>query len=304
MKKLFYALIVALVMSVTLSACGAKNAIADDSQPSETPTPSETPETPETPTPSETPETPEIGADENAITEEMAYEGVYNYCRDAYDWTVAEDDPSIMYVEMGEESETEYQVIFRSYTGALVYFYVDKSDGTARMTERVPELNIERDAGTINVGDYLNGTEAHPERNQVKIILPNGAGQIGVQAVVVSDEIPAYQEPDADSEVVNALQYGDLIILLRQSDGWAEYVDSDSVDAVPGGWIRTVDLLINPALVRTNEKTPVYAQKDTSSPEIASLDEDYLLPILQTDGDWLLVRPDGATGWIYYGRGE
>lgn len=300
MKKVFYALIVTFVISVTLSACGAKNAIADNPQPSETP---ETSQPSETET---TPETSEIGADENAnaITQEMAYEGVYNYCRDAYDWTVAEDDPSIMYVEMGEESETEYQVIFRSYTGAFVYFYVDKSDGAARMTEYVPALNIERDAGTVNIRDYLNGTEARPEQNQVKIMLPDGEGQIGVQAVVVSDEISVHQEPDADSEVVNALQYGDLIILSRQSDGWAEYVDSDAEDAVPEGWIETDGLLINPALVRTNGKTPVYSEKDTSSPEVALLDEDYLLPVLRTDGDWLLVRPDGATGWIYYGRGE
>ena len=58
------------------------------------------------------------------ITAEMAYEGVSNYCHSAYDWSLAEDNPSMMYVEMGEETESEYQVVFRSYTGAFVYFYV------------------------------------------------------------------------------------------------------------------------------------------------------------------------------------
>ena len=92
---------------------------------------------------------------ESGITEEMAYEGVYNYCRSAYDWSIAEDDPSMMYVEMGDESETEYQVIFHSYTGAIVYFYVDKSDGTARMTEYVPALDTENEAGSTRIFDYL-----------------------------------------------------------------------------------------------------------------------------------------------------
>lgn len=92
---------------------------------------------------------------ESGITAEMAYEGVYNYCHSVYDWSIAEDNPSMMYLEMGEESETGYQVIFHSYTGALVYFYVDKSDGTTRMTEYVPTLNIENEAGSISLYDYL-----------------------------------------------------------------------------------------------------------------------------------------------------
>ena len=89
------------------------------------------------------------------ITAEMAYEGVNNYCHSEYDWSMAKDNPSIMNVKMGEETESEYQVVFRSYTGALVYFYVDKASGSARMVEYVPTLNIESEAGTINLFDYL-----------------------------------------------------------------------------------------------------------------------------------------------------
>ena len=89
------------------------------------------------------------------ITAEMAYEGVNNYCHSEYDWSMAKDNPSIMNVEMGEETESEYQVVFRSYTGALVYFYVDKASGSTRMVEFVPTLNIESEAGTINLFDYL-----------------------------------------------------------------------------------------------------------------------------------------------------
>lgn len=89
------------------------------------------------------------------VTKEMAYEGVNNFCHSEYDWKIAEENPAIMYVTMGEELKTEYQVIFRSYTGAFVYFYVNKTDGTTRMVEYVPTLNVENEVGTININDYL-----------------------------------------------------------------------------------------------------------------------------------------------------
>ena len=89
------------------------------------------------------------------ITAEMAYEGVSNYCHSAYDWSVAEGNPSIMYVEMGEETDSAYQVVFRSYTGAFVNFYVDKASGTTRMEEYVPTLDVKSDAGTIELVDYI-----------------------------------------------------------------------------------------------------------------------------------------------------
>jgi len=90
-----------------------------------------------------------------AITEEMAFEGVSNYCHKEYDWSAAEDNPDLMYVTMGDETDSTYQVVFRSYTGAFVHFYVDKTSGTTRMVEKVPSLNVEEEAGTINVLDFL-----------------------------------------------------------------------------------------------------------------------------------------------------
>ena len=89
------------------------------------------------------------------ITEEMAYEGVNNYCHKEYDWGVAKDNPDIMYVQIGEETDSAYQVVFRSYTGAFVHFYVDKTSGTTRMVEKVPSLNVEEEAGVIDLFDYL-----------------------------------------------------------------------------------------------------------------------------------------------------
>lgn len=90
------------------------------------------------------------------ITAEMAYEGVSNYCHSAYDWSIAKENPSIMYVQMGEETDSAYQVVFRSYTGAFVHFYVDKTSGTTRMEEYVPTLDVRNEAGTIDIFDYLH----------------------------------------------------------------------------------------------------------------------------------------------------
>ena len=90
------------------------------------------------------------------ITADMAYEGVNNYCHSAYDWSVAKDHPDIMYLTMGEETDSTYQVVFRSYTGAFVHFYVNKTSGATRMVEKVPSLNVEEEAGTIDLFDYID----------------------------------------------------------------------------------------------------------------------------------------------------
>jgi uncharacterized membrane protein YsdA (DUF1294 family) len=92
---------------------------------------------------------------QRTITKELAYDGVNNYCHKEYDWSAAKDNPDIMYLTMGEETDSTYQVVFRSYTGAFVHFYVNKTNGITRMVESIPSLNVEEKAGTINLLDYL-----------------------------------------------------------------------------------------------------------------------------------------------------
>ena len=60
-----------------------------------------------------------------------------------------------MYVEMGEETEEEYVVIFRSYTDSFVYFNVDKRSGIVNMSEYVPSLDVTDQAGSFNLFEYL-----------------------------------------------------------------------------------------------------------------------------------------------------
>ena len=91
----------------------------------------------------------------DCISAQMAYEGVSNYCHNEFDWSVAQENPAIMYVAMADSTDSVYKVVFRSYTGAFTYFYVDKASGSTRMVEFVPALNIESEAGSINLRDYL-----------------------------------------------------------------------------------------------------------------------------------------------------
>ena len=155
MKKLLYMMITIVAMGAILQGCGSEN---ENTTTTPQPTvPSENNVTENNATESNTTgnETINDETTEDVITKEMAYEGVNNYCHSEYDWSIAEENPSIMYVEMGEETETEYQVVFRSYTGSFMYFFVDKTNGTTRMVEHVPTLDIENEVGTFDLHEYL-----------------------------------------------------------------------------------------------------------------------------------------------------
>lgn len=158
MRKRLCCIIATLILAVLLPGCGTKDAAAD---PSPQPTAASTaaPErtsTPESPDVPETPAAPEPTAvPKSEITQEMAYAGVNNYCHITYNWSIAEEIPDIMYVVNWDETETEYVVMFRSYTGAYAYFHVDKTSGVTKIMWHDPTLNTDSDGGTINIWDYL-----------------------------------------------------------------------------------------------------------------------------------------------------
>ena len=131
-----------------------------------------------------------------------------------------------------------------------------------------------------------------------EIIPPYGEGQIGLQAVVLCEELTVRQEPKASSKAVMTLKYGTRFSVQKQSDGWADCFPSDASDAGPAGWVNMDYIVIDPAWYRTDASTPVYAWNDTSAPKVALLDRDTLLPVLKDNGDWIVVSLRGATGWI------
>ena len=131
-----------------------------------------------------------------------------------------------------------------------------------------------------------------------EIIPPRGEGQIGLQAVVLCEELSVRDAPQATAPAVGKLLYGTQIIIQKEADGWARCFLSDSEGAGPAGWVKTDYLAIDPAWYRTEGQTPVYAWNDTAAPRVALLEKDTLLPVLKQEGDWLTVSLRGAAGWI------
>ena len=132
---------------------------------------------------------------------------------------------------------------------------------------------------------------------RAEILPPHGEGQIGLQAFVLCEELTVRQEPSGSAKKVMTLSYGDLPIVMSQSDGWAYCAMGDSEDS-PQGWVNADYIAIDPAWYRTESKTSVYAWDSTGAPKVALLDKGTILPILKDDGAWLVVSLRGASGWI------
>ncbi len=133
---------------------------------------------------------------------------------------------------------------------------------------------------------------------QAEIIPAHGFGQIGLQAVVLCEELSVRQKPSSSAKVIEKLHYGALPIVMEQSNGWAYCALGDSEDSVQG-WVNADYIAVDPAWYKTEAKTPVYAWKDTSAPKVGLMDKGTTLPILKEEGDWLVVSLRGAAGWIH-----
>ena len=132
---------------------------------------------------------------------------------------------------------------------------------------------------------------------QAEIISSRGAGQIGYQAVVLCDELTLRESASASAKALKTLKYGSLIIVTKQTNGWAYCTLGDS-ESSPSGWVNSDYIAIDPAWFRTDAKTSVYAWNSTSAPKVALLAKNTTLPILKVEGDWILVSLRGAAGWI------
>lgn len=134
---------------------------------------------------------------------------------------------------------------------------------------------------------------------QAEIIPPYGEGQIGLEAVVLCEELTVREMPSASSKAVQTLKYGRRFAVQPETGGWARCFLSDALDAGPAGWVNEDYLAIDPAWYRTEASTPVYAWNETTAPRVALLGRNTTLPILKEEGDWLIVSLRGATGWIH-----
>jgi len=130
------------------------------------------------------------------------------------------------------------------------------------------------------------------------ILPPRGEGQIGLSAEVLCEKLTLREEPSTSSKIVGTVEYGHIIIVTDEKDGWARCVLGDAEDS-PWGWVNADYIIVDPARYVTDGKTPVYAWNDTKAPKVALLDKGETLPILKDDGEWLVVSLRGASGWIH-----
>ncbi len=96
---------------------------------------------------------------EKRITDEAALSAVKNFC--------CLNDPSLsdiinggeypVYWDISSSDDSEIVVVFRSYTGALIRYYIDPVTGAAYVTEFVPGITPEeeRTDETLNIWDHL-----------------------------------------------------------------------------------------------------------------------------------------------------
>ncbi len=97
---------------------------------------------------------------ESGITGPMALKGVRNYCGSVYRLSTDDGQTGDIDIEIGEITDAAYQLSYRSYTGAVVNFYVDRTTGLTRVTEYVPGLEIENEAGTFSILEYQEEASA------------------------------------------------------------------------------------------------------------------------------------------------
>lgn len=100
---------------------------------------------------------------EETLSDEQVLSAIRNYCfvmnPDLEDIVKAAEYPA--YWEIAASDDKEIVILFRSYTGALVRYYVDRATGDTYVTEFVPGITDEEQQTdeSFNVRDYYSGEE-------------------------------------------------------------------------------------------------------------------------------------------------
>lgn len=134
-------------------------------------------------------------------------------------------------------------------------------------------------------------------------LLPaHGEGQIGLTGVVLCESLTVHQSASQGAKVVKTLENGQMVIVMKQEDGWAQISISDDVNGGPLGWVKADYLAVDPAWFLTDSETHVYAWGSLQANKVALIEAGTRLPVLMQDGDWIVVGLRGAAGWICLGK--
>lgn len=94
-----------------------------------------------------------------SISDEQAVEAIRNYCctvNSDLESIAAKEYPVYWVIESSDDSEVV--VMFRSYTGAQVRYYIDRVTGTTNITEFVQGITEEEEptGESFDVREYMN----------------------------------------------------------------------------------------------------------------------------------------------------
>ncbi|MBR4162108.1 MAG: hypothetical protein IKR11_01215 [Solobacterium sp.] len=96
----------------------------------------------------------------DALTKEQALEAVKNYCFETNPElkNLTDSETTTIYWDATVNEDQKIVVLYRSYTGAEIRFYIDPVSGETYTTELVPGIIDEekRTDENLNVRDYLD----------------------------------------------------------------------------------------------------------------------------------------------------
>ena len=97
---------------------------------------------------------------ERKLTDEQAVSAVRKYCFSTIPGLedMANSGESPVYWDVSSSSENETVVVFRSYTGALIHYYINRVTGDTYVTEFVPGIMHEEEltGESLNLWDYTD----------------------------------------------------------------------------------------------------------------------------------------------------
>lgn len=98
-------------------------------------------------------------SESKAITGEQALLAIKNYCylENPSLKDIEEEGEYSVYWDISSCDESQIVILFHSYTGALIRYYIDPVSGETYITEFVPGILLEEERSdvTFNVRDYM-----------------------------------------------------------------------------------------------------------------------------------------------------
>ena len=106
-----------------------------------------------------TDETPTADTENDLISDDQAITAIKNYCHISNPdlENIEKEGEYPVYWEVQSSDENEIVVLFRSYTGAQIRYYIDPVSGDTYVTEFVPGITSEEEKTDeeLNVKDYM-----------------------------------------------------------------------------------------------------------------------------------------------------